>query len=227
MIAIVAVSSIYLPASVLAEEAAGDWLGVLKTPRAELHVGARLRKASDGSYTGDFASFDQSARNLKLSDVTASADSLAFTVPLVSSRYEARWDERRKAWVGSWTQGGTPLPLELTRGAFPVVPVVQGLDGDWDGTLEIGGQRLRLVFHVTTAAGEGTTASLDSVDQQANGIPITALSREGAQVKFDIKVIQGDFQGTLDAAGRTLTGTWTQAGNSGPLVLTRRGAAAG
>jgi pimeloyl-ACP methyl ester carboxylesterase len=213
-----------LAGAAAAEEAAGDWLGQIKTT-AELHVGVRLKKAADGGYSGTFESFDQGVRNLRLAEVTATADTLTFTVAIVGGRFEGKWDAARKAWVGEWTQRSIRTPLVLTRGEIPAMPVVAGLDGDWDGTLEVAGQRLRLAFHVNTTS-EGTIATLDSIDQQANGIPVSAVKREGDKVSFEIKVIQGGFEGALDPAGQTLTGRWTQQGIPAPFVLTRRAAGA-
>jgi fermentation-respiration switch protein FrsA (DUF1100 family) len=108
-------------------------------------------------------------------------------------------------------------------------PAVQGLDGDWDGTLVVnGGMKLRLALHVKTTAEAGSHASLDSVDQGANGILVSAIRRQGQHVVLEVAAIRGGFEGDLSSDGSSLTGNWRQAGASLPLTLTRRpqGAAA-
>jgi pimeloyl-ACP methyl ester carboxylesterase len=108
-----------------------------------------------------------------------------------------------------------------------VVPaVIPGLDGDWDGTLDVGGIKLRLILHITSAPGTGTTATLDSIDQGAKGIPVAAVTKSGDKLQFDIKVIAGSFEAALSSDGRTLAGTWRQGPNTIPLTLTRRAAGA-
>jgi len=119
-----------------------------------------------------------------------------------------------------------PAAAPASQAAPP--SVIPGLDGDWDGTLDVSTIKLRLVFHIATAPATGTTATLDSIDQGAKGIPITAVTKTGDKLLFEIKVIQGSFEGTPSSDGRAITGTWRQGPNSIPLTLTRRaiGAAA-
>ena len=115
-----------------------------------------------------------------------------------------------------------PARSQDTRPPAPAsVPVVSGLDGEWDGTLEAGATRLRIVFHIRTTDG-GTTATMDSVDQAATGIPVSAVSRDGDAVKLEVAAIGGRFEGALQADGRTLRGRWIQAALDLPFTLTRR-----
>ncbi|WP_049973976.1 S9 family peptidase [Azospirillum sp. B4] len=118
------------------------------------------------------------------------------------------------------------------------------LTGDWQGTLDTGLTRLRLVFHVTASpdstqgsdapgsdalgavgganGGAGTLAgTLDSVDQQALGVPIPHVSRDGDTVTFEIPAVLGGYTGTLAPDGQSLAGTWTQGRQVRPLALTR------
>lgn len=96
---------------VLAEEAAGDWAGVIA---GQLHVIVHLTKAADGHYDGVLQSVDQGNVKIPIDGVTATPDSLTFTVGKVKGKYEGKWDETQKAWVGTWTQGQA-LPLVLKR----------------------------------------------------------------------------------------------------------------
>ena len=106
-----------------------------------------------------------------------------------------------------------------------VIPaVIPGVDGDWDGTLDVSAIKLRLVFHIASAPGTGTTATIDCIDQGAKGIPVAAVTKSGDKILFDIKAVQGSFEATLAADGRTMAGTWRQGPNNLPLTLTRRAA---
>ena len=125
----------------------------------------------------------------------------------------------------AWSQAA-PAPAAPPVGQAVVPAVIPGLDGDWDGALDVGAIKLRLIFHIASAPGTGTTATLDSIDQGAKGIPVTAVTRTGDKLLFEIKAIQGSFEGTLSADGHAIAGTWRQGANGFPLTLTRRAAGA-
>ncbi|MGP8176278.1 MAG: hypothetical protein ACLP7O_17270, partial [Terracidiphilus sp.] len=60
--------------------------------------------------------------------------------------------------------------------ALALVPLVVAqaqIAGDWQGTLITPGPQLHLVLHIAAAKDGSLTATLDSVDQGANGIPVT------------------------------------------------------
>ena len=49
--------------------------------------------------------------------------------------------------------------------------------GTWNGTLAPDGARLRVVFHITRN-GDALQATMDSPDQGAKGLPVSAVSYE-------------------------------------------------
>ncbi|HBP17257.1 MAG TPA: alpha/beta hydrolase [Planctomycetes bacterium] len=127
----------------------------------------------------------------------------------------------------------TPAALLLLALALPALPALaqdaaptpapsQELDlsGSWQGALSIGGTKLRLVFHFERE-GEGYSAKIDSVDQGAKGIPVSGVTLTGRKLVVEVAAVAGRYEGTLDAAGRELEGTWTQAGTALPLKLTK------
>jgi len=124
----------------------------------------------------------------------------------------------------AWCQAATPAAPPASQAVPP--SVIPGLDGDWDGTLNVSTIKLRLIFHIASAPGTGTTATIDSIDQGAKGIPVTAVTKTGDKLLFEIKAIQGSFEGALSSDGRTIAGTWRQGPNTIPLTLTRRAAGA-
>ncbi len=198
-----------------AEDPVGVWVGDLKIPGGDLHVAVHLRRDGTGALTGSFDSLDQGVRGLPLGEVTASVDGLTFTVPSIGGTFTGTWQAGTKHWSGTWRQGQANLPLELARGEVlpgPTVvgPTVVGLDGDWAGVLDINGAQLRLALHVKTTPAEGTKATLDSIDQNALGIPVSVISREGPHVRLELKALAATFDGTLEPGNQTIAGKWTQ-----------------
>jgi uncharacterized protein len=208
--------------AVLTEDPVGIWVGDLKIPGSDLHVAVHLRRDGTGALTGTFDSLDQGARGLPLGEVSASADSLTFTVPSVRGTFTGSWQAEIKHWTGTWRQGSANLPLELARGEVRPAPTIVGLDGDWDGVLNVNGTQLRFALHVKTTPADGTTSTLDSIDQNALGASVSAISREGAHVRLELKALSATFDGSLGASNQTISGTWAQGALSLPLTLQRR-----
>jgi predicted esterase len=91
------------------------------------------------------------------------------------------------------------------------------LDGDYLGQL---GQH-HLLLHIRNGMSGRLTGTLDSLDQQANGIRCGNLISSGVQLSFQVPEVQAAFKGQFSSDGNTITGTWTQGGSS-PLIFTRR-----
>jgi hypothetical protein len=97
----------------------------------------------------------------------------------------------------------------------------QAIAGDWHGTLHVGTEQLRLVLHLTSDGKGGVTGALDSLDQGAVGIKVTAVTVVDSVLKFELPQIGGSYEGKLDAATMTVEGTWSQSGNNLPLAWKR------
>ncbi|MGI8783133.1 MAG: alpha/beta hydrolase family protein [Acidobacteriota bacterium] len=90
--------------------------------------------------------------------------------------------------------------------------------GVWIGTLDAGA-KLRLVVRITAGADGSLIGKLDSPDQGALGITIDSVTLKNKTLRFELKVIGGVFEGTLDEPGTEISGNWSQGGFSAPLVL--------
>jgi hypothetical protein len=82
--------------------------------------------------------------------------------------------------------------------------------GDWLGTLNAGGTQLHLGLHITVVADKSLRATFDSIDQHANGIPVTAISLTGSKLKFTIDAAQISYEGTVNKDAIDIDGTFTQ-----------------
>jgi hypothetical protein len=206
-----------------AQTIAGDWQGTLAAGGAELRLVLHLTPDGKGGYTAALDSPDQGTKGIPASSVSLAGSSLKVEVPQIAGSYQGTVNGGVTAITGSWSQGGMSMPLNLSRAPAPSnvkrVPKPSDIDGDWEGTLNAG-VALRLVLHVATFE-DGMSATLDSPDQNALGLPVTSVTRSGAKLAFEMKQLGGGFSGSIDAALATIDGTWTQAGNSLPLMLKR------
>jgi len=118
---------------------------------------------------------------------------------------------RRVGWLIATLAICTSLALAQSK---------SDLAGSWDGTLDTGGPKLRLVLDVKGSAG-AYTGTLTSVDQAGAVIPIATVAIEGDTVRLDVPAVMGKYEGKF-ASTTKLTGTWSQLGMSFPLELTKK-----
>ncbi|WP_439487489.1 alpha/beta hydrolase family protein [Algoriphagus sp.] len=111
------------------------------------------------------------------------------------------------------------LSLVLITCIFVVSSFGQDITGQWHGALKIQGVQLPLVFNVTETES-GYTATMDSPNQGAFGIPVTSTHFENNVLKISVTNSNITYEGTL-GDGELITGTFTQAGKSFPMNLSR------
>jgi hypothetical protein len=93
------------------------------------------------------------------------------------------------------------------------------LAGDWIGTLEAPGQKLRLALHVSQVRNGALRATFDSLDQHASGLPVDEIRLDLNIVRFSLKQAGAMFQGKL--IGDLIDGEFQQGGFSMKLVFHR------
>jgi hypothetical protein len=217
--------SLFATFSANAQTVEGDWQGTLKAGATELRLVLHVAKDDKGALKATLDSVDQGAMGIPITSISFNDSILKFEIQNINGSYEGKVNADRTMIDGTWSQGGGSLPLELTRvGARSETKKrtlkPSDIDGTWEGVLDAGSEKLRLVLHILTYE-DGMTARLDSPDQNAIGIPITTISREGTKLKFELKQIGGSFEGSLNPELTTVSGTWEQGGGTLPLVLKR------
>lgn len=96
----------------------------------------------------------------------------------------------------------------------------QSVLGDWNGILNIQGTQLRIVFHISETGGT-YTATLDSPDQKAFGIPAGETTFAENNLEIKLPNLAAQYKGKYDAAAQVVDGTFSQGGATFPLKLTR------
>jgi pimeloyl-ACP methyl ester carboxylesterase len=96
----------------------------------------------------------------------------------------------------------------------------KGVEGVWEGSLKVGPMELRLVFHITQKDGK-RTATMDSLDQGAKGIPIDTVDLKEGILKLELKKLKASYEGKLKPDGSAVDGMWKQGPVDLPLTLKR------
>jgi pimeloyl-ACP methyl ester carboxylesterase len=227
ILALLLAALVAAPVAAQQQDYTGDWHGALTiTGGQRLRLIVTIAAAPGGGLGGQLESVDQAPGHKIPIDTLAIADGrLTFAMPAIRATYEGRWDPARSLFAGTFTQSGTPLPLDLARGAGGAEPAISGLDGSWETRLERNGVQLRLILRVATSA-LGTIALFDSPDMMANGLAVTGLARDGQAVRFTVPAGESSFQGILSADGARISGRWSRAGYPDTEVIFARRAAA-
>jgi hypothetical protein len=107
----------------------------------------------------------------------------------------------------------------LSLAALALSPLCRAqsqIAGDWQGTLNAGGVQLRLALHVAAAKDGSLTATLDSLDQGAIGIPVSSIDLRQTQLTLGVPAVGGTYSGTVNKDATEIDGTWSQ---GQPLTL--------
>lgn len=111
----------------------------------------------------------------------------------------------------------------LTVLALTMVPeaaLSQSANGDWWGVLEVApGARLRLAVHVVAEADGKLAGTLDSLDQNAGGLPLVDVTSSNGRLAFRLAMPPASFHGSWDASAMIWRGEWRQNGRAWPLTL--------
>lgn len=120
--------------------------------------------------------------------------------------------------------------LYLLISFLPVPALAQSLDGlsgTWEGAIKLPGMELNIAVDFKLA-GDAWQGDIDIPQQNAKDLPLANIKREGAKVSFDLPGVPGNpyFKGALAADGQTISGDFTQSGQTFPFTLKRKSTAA-
>lgn len=94
----------------------------------------------------------------------------------------------------------------------------QDITGQWNGLLKVQQMQLRLVFNIAKNGNE-YSATMDSPDQGAKGIPVSSVRFENNNLTITVANIKLEYSGTLQDG--IITGVFKQGNFSNPMNLSR------
>jgi hypothetical protein len=192
----------------------GHWAGTLKAGDAALHLLLHLTKSPDGQFHAKLDSLDQAVYNIEATNVTRNESTITFEIPSAGASFDGKLSATHQSLEGTWSQSGVAIPITFHREASGVAgrrsDALFTAEGTWQGALETPGLRLRLQLHISHDDKKQMVAALDSLDQGVSGLPASKVSQTGTAINFEIPGVGGAYEGTINPAKDSLTGTWTQ-----------------
>jgi len=93
--------------------------------------------------------------------------------------------------------------------------------GTWEGTLNAGGQEIRIVFHIKQSDNNTWTALMDSPDQMAYDLKMDDVTiKNDKKISMSLTAAKAQFVGELSENKQRIQGNWIQ-GTKLPLELKR------
>jgi uncharacterized protein (TIGR03435 family) len=108
-----------LPGGALfAQSITGTWQGALQIPQApngELRIVIKISTTDADNLKAVMYSIDQGGQPINASAFTLQGSTVKMSVPGIGGTYEGKLSGDGSSIVGTWSQGPTPLPLNLKR----------------------------------------------------------------------------------------------------------------
>ncbi len=202
----------------------GAWEGIL----GNLHLTLKISEPSPGSFQAQLDDPDQGGMNLPINSLTYHTPNLHFQMDAYDAVFDGEINNQHDKLVGAWSQRGQKGPLTFRRAPTKAAPVAeiqkdygQGapdqIQGHWKGVLNARGVTLHLLFHIALMPDGSYSATMDSPDQGATGLPASAVKFTYPNVRIEWNF--GYYIGKLNDG--KLSGTWHQGGVALPLKLER------
>jgi uncharacterized protein (TIGR03435 family) len=101
--------------AILAQDIAGTWQGKLQSGANEVRVVYKITRTSEGSFAAVFYRLDQGALQVTANSVTLQGGAVKISVAAVGTEYQGKLSADGNTITGSWSSGGSPSPLTMTR----------------------------------------------------------------------------------------------------------------
>lgn len=117
--------------------------------------------------------------------------------------------------------------LLLTSHTVSFAQATMNAAGHWEGSIALPSMELNVAVDLALDGNGKWSGDIDIPAQKVTDMPLKAISVSGSAVTFEISMGQGEptFRGELAEDGQTISGDFTQGGNTFPFTLKRTGEA--
>jgi hypothetical protein len=211
-----------------AADPAGHWEGTIEMPRQAVSAAVDLAKGAQGGWIGTMSILGTPVLDVPLAQINVEGTKVRFKAALPDNpSFDGTLSAEADAIAGDASNSMGSVPFSLKRkGAAnvklppPSSPLSKEFEGAWEGTLDAGGKLLRLSLKLAPAPDGTATATLVSLDQGSQEVPVTSVTIEQKELRFEARGVSGNYKGTLAANGE-VAGEWAQGGGRMPLTLKR------
>jgi hypothetical protein len=210
---------------------AGHWEGPFTEDGRTVTLTLDLARNAKSSWVASMGMPSKNATGLVVKDVAVSDASVKFVaVELMMARFDLTLTPAATL-KGSFTGRFGTVPIEFKRTGearvelmAPSPAVSKDLEGDWEGTLAMGGgKRFQVLVGFKNQPDGVVDATFRNLSLGQDAVPINDVRQAGQRVEFGLKVAHSSFLGMLNKEGTVLDGQLTHEGRPAmPLVLRKR-----
>jgi hypothetical protein len=176
---------------------------------------------------------EQGGKDIPASKLEFDSPNVSLSLAGIGMSFEGRVLDDARTVEGSMKSFGGDMEVRFERLDSLEDPVGANLSyeapsgekevlGFWEGTLDVQGTELRLAFAVGVDPKGDYHGTMDSLDQAARGIPMSALEISAGHYVFTWAAMGAVYSGELGEDGDVLEGKFEQGPVSVPLKMERR-----
>ncbi len=208
---------------------AGHWEGRCTVDGRELTLTLDLAKDAKSLWVASMGAPSENVTGLVVTDIAVNGASVKFVaVELMMAKFELTLTPG-PTLKGTFTNPGFTAPIVFNRTGeahvelmAPSPAVSKDLEGDWEGTLPMGGgKEFHVVVHFKNQPDGAVEATFQNLSLGQDAVPINDVRQAGQKVEFGLRVGHSSFQGMLNKEGTVLDGQMTHEGRP-PMPLTLR-----
>lgn len=202
----------------------GAWEGVLKNGDTEMRVGLRIAESKEGTFRAQLDERETGYGNIPIPLFTYRKPTVRFELSSFNIVFEGNLNVQGDQMTGKWIK-----PAETYLATFRRLKEEDEKDfayqnsnqiqGHWKGTLETKNNLRHLVFNVARMPDGSYSATMDSPDVGAAGIPASTAQFIYPNLRLEWKTMGGIFTGKLENG--KISGEWKQANVTIQMLLTR------
>lgn len=214
----------------------GYWGATVEVDKTKLKLVVKVTESTDGKISGKIDIPDQGAKDIPINALLFNDPETRWEIDAFDNiAFNGTLNSAGDAIVGQFDNGpgGSPLAVSFNRvseAAFaqPRLLYTLGeretpdLRGYWLGTLNLPPENTRLLLKVGRAPDGTFRAFLDDLDRGSVDLPASSIEWTNKRAKVDWPGMRSTFEGSLDAAGNRLAGTWKQRGRTSQIDFKRQ-----
>jgi hypothetical protein len=199
----------------------GHWKGAVLAPARQFRFEVDLLKNEHGTLVGYAALPDENLKGIPLK-LTVSGNSIKFHAR-EDQPFDGVISPDAKSIDGEYSIEGNILPFRMSRTGDAVavkpeqgVPLPAGIEGEWQGTLQAGGESLKLILILSSVSG-GSVARVINLGQ--GGLELPVIVRQSTPELLIEITSTATWTGMFN--GKELSGSYREHDKSVPLAFHR------
>ena len=195
-----------------------SWGGTLITGMGgKLRVVINITQNEKGNLAALLDSPDQGVNGIPVDSVILENNKIKLIVSSIKGEFEGVINDQFIQIDGEWKQAGQSLPLILK----PIIPSKNEPEYFvmWQGILQAGDAKLRMVFKFYKNEMDSIGVSLDIPEQRAKDISASTVHNDDDSIYIRFNQMDAYYIGKFNSRKTSIKGKWFQSGSNFDLVL--------